>query len=178
MFKVGDVVREKGGPFWLDDTGVITSDNGSDYSVTATLATGWEYTFFIEEKDLELAGTDETTITAGKGPPAGGVKHDSGKPDPTFLSWELVQGVAKVREFGAKKYSRNNWKKGLGVERNIAAAIRHLYQALNESNLDPESGLPHFMHAVCSIEQAYYDSIHHPELDGRPEEVKCASSES
>ena len=175
MFKVGDVVREKGGPFWLYGTGIVKAvDKGSmGVRVEETVESGSTYAFWVDADSLELVNPAHRQT-----PASGGIKHDSGKPDPTFLSWELVQGVAKVREFGAKKYSRNNWKKGLGVERNIAAAIRHLYQALNESNLDPESGLPHFMHAVCSIEQAYYDSIHHPELDGRPEEVKCASSES
>jgi hypothetical protein len=35
-----------------------------------------------------------------------GLKFDNGKPDFTYVSLELLVGLAKVREFGAKKYTR------------------------------------------------------------------------
>lgn len=101
-----------------------------------------------------------------------GVKHDQGKPDPTYLSWPFVAGMAQVRAFGSKKYKRNNWLQGIGVNRNCAAALRHIFQFLWESTYDKESGLNHLLHAACSLEQAYMDLLQHPHLDDRMDRVK------
>ncbi len=95
------------------------------------------------------------------------VKYDSGKPDLSHISYELVELVAKVRDFGAKKYARNNWKKGFKQTRSLAAALRHIFLYLKGETNDSESGLSHLGHAVCCLEHAIYDSIHHPENDDR-----------
>lgn len=101
-----------------------------------------------------------------------GKKFDQGKPDPTYLSWHFIAGMAQVREFGSQKYGRNNWLKGIGVMRNCAAALRHIFQYLWVSTYDRESGLNHLLHAACSLEQAYNDELTHPHLDDRMESVK------
>ena len=95
------------------------------------------------------------------------VKHDEGKPDFTQISWELLEAHGRVREFGAKKYSRNNWKKGFKITRSLAAALRHIFKFLGGEDNDTESGLNHLGHAVCCLEHALYDFIHHPENDDR-----------
>lgn len=97
------------------------------------------------------------------------VKNDDGKYDPTYLSQEMVELVSRVRAFGTKKYSRNNWKKGFKITRSLAAALRHIFAYLKGEDNDPESGLSHLGHAICSIEHAVYDSIHHKENDDRRE---------
>ena len=101
-----------------------------------------------------------------------GVKFDSGKPDPTYLSWNFISGIAEVREFGSRKYGRNNWLRGIGVTRNCAAALRHIFQFLWVSSNDPETGKCHLLHAACSLEQAYNDLLQHPHLDDRLKGVK------
>lgn len=100
-----------------------------------------------------------------------GQKNDQGKPDLSLISLELVEAVARVREFGAKKYSRNNWKNGFKITRSCAAALRHIFSFLNGETLDPESGLSHLAHAICSLEHAIYDMQHHPDNDDRAEEA-------
>lgn len=95
------------------------------------------------------------------------IKHDQEKPDLSMISWELMEGLARVRGFGAKKYSRSNWKKGFKVTRSCAAALRHIFQFLAGQTNDPESGLPHLFHAVASLEHAIFDMTHHPENDDR-----------
>jgi hypothetical protein len=97
----------------------------------------------------------------------GGLKHDSGKSDISMVSWELVELLGHVRGFGAKKYSRNNWKKGFKVTRSCAAALRHIFLFLSGETNDTESGLSHLGHAVCCLEHAIYDMKHHPENDDR-----------
>lgn len=96
-----------------------------------------------------------------------GLKNDAGKPDLTLVSKELMISLARVREFGNKKYEKNNWKKGFNVTRSLAAALRHIFSFLSGETLDPESGLSHLGHAVASIEHAIYDMEHHPENDDR-----------
>lgn len=98
---------------------------------------------------------------------AGGTKHDQGKPDFTYLSYEFLEEIAKVREFGAKKYTRGNWKKGFKVTRSLAAALRHIFAFLSGQDNDPESGYSHLAHAACCLEHAIYDMKHRPENDDR-----------
>lgn len=84
-----------------------------------------------------------------------------------MVSRDLMEMVARVREFGAKKYDRDNWRKGFKYSRSIAAALRHI-EAFNEGeDLDPESGLLHIGHAVCCLEHLINDYLHHPENDDR-----------
>lgn len=96
-----------------------------------------------------------------------GLKYDQEKPDLSYISLELVSSVAQVREFGAKKYSRDNWKKGFKITRSLAAALRHIFLFLSGQTNDSESGLSHLAHAVCCLEHAIYDMTHHPENDDR-----------
>lgn len=97
----------------------------------------------------------------------GGVKHDNGKPDLSHISLTLVEEVARVREFGAKKYSRGNWLKGFKYTRSIAAALRHIFAFSSGEDLDQESGLSHISHAVCCLEHLLNDIKNHPQNDDR-----------
>lgn len=104
----------------------------------------------------------------------GGIKHDAGKPDLSMISLELVEELARVREFGAKKYSRSNWKRGFKVTRSCAAALRHIFQFLAGHTYDSESGLCHVAHAVACLEHCLYDMRHHPENDDRDKPAPSA----
>lgn len=94
---------------------------------------------------------------------AGATKHDDGKDDFTYVSTEMMTALARVRAFGSKKYSRNNWKKGFKIDRSLAAALRHIFARLAGQKLDFESGLDHLWHAACCLEHAIYDAARHPE---------------
>lgn len=84
--------------------------------------------------------------------PALGRKYDSGKLDYTLIPWEGLDDVVRVLEFGAKKYSRDNWREVEGGEtRYLAAAFRHLIAHNQGETNDPESGLPHLAHAGCCL---------------------------
>jgi len=79
------------------------------------------------------------------------VKHDSGKPDMTLVDPDFMEVVAKVLMFGAKKYDRDNWRKGTKHSRVLAAAYRHLNKILKGEYYDEESGLPHLHHAATNL---------------------------
>lgn len=96
-----------------------------------------------------------------------GTKHDSGKPDLSLVSSELMVALAEVRQFGATKYHRDNWKLGFKYTRSIAAALRHIMAFKDGEDLDGESGLTHIAHAIASLEHLLYDYTHHKDNDDR-----------
>jgi len=83
--------------------------------------------------------------------PQEGTKHDSGKPPMALLSSVALIEIAKVLEFGAKKYAPDNWRSGFAWRRVGSAALRHLFAWLNGEDKDPETGLSHLGHAGCCI---------------------------
>ena len=80
-----------------------------------------------------------------------GLKLDEEKRDWTLLPWGALEEVVKVLEFGAKKYSRDNWKHVEPRERYVSAAFRHLIAYAKGEKIDPESGLHHLAHCICCL---------------------------
>jgi len=83
------------------------------------------------------------------------VKHNKGK-----TPWGLIlkdfkgvlEEVVKVRQYGAEKYSVDNWKgerpsDGFYTD----AAIRHILSHLGGEAIDEESRRPHLAHAICTL---------------------------
>jgi hypothetical protein len=79
-----------------------------------------------------------------------GIKHDSDKLRYSLLPWNALKEVVKVLEFGASKYSVNNWQK-IEPQRYKDAAMRHLVAILEGKWLDEESQLPHAAHCICCL---------------------------
>lgn len=80
---------------------------------------------------------------------ATGKKFDQNKLDWTLLPWKEVEQVLEILEFGAKKYSRDNWKE-VDSSRYEKAAMRHLVSYVTGEKLDSESGKSHLAHLVCN----------------------------
>ena len=76
------------------------------------------------------------------------MKYDEGKPKLTLCPTEIITAVARVREYGIKKYGdSDSWK---DVERDTA--FRHFVAYLKDPlGVDEESGLPHLWHLACNI---------------------------
>lgn len=96
-----------------------------------------------------------------------GIKHDQNKAPLDLLPYESLEEVAKVLAFGAKKYSRGNWAKGINYSRLISAAQRHLGQFNSGEDVDDESQLPHLAHAACCILFLLYMHKKRPDMDDR-----------
>lgn len=84
-------------------------------------------------------------------PESEGVKHDNNKPDMSLLSTKALLEISKVMDFGKKKYSANNWRKGMQWSRLIAAALRHITAFNDGEDIDSETGISHLAHAGCCI---------------------------
>lgn len=79
------------------------------------------------------------------------VKFDGGKPPLGMISREALEQEALVLAFGAEKYGRDNWRKGMDFSRLADAALRHVYAFLDGEDADKETGLSHLAHARCCL---------------------------
>lgn len=71
------------------------------------------------------------------------------------LKWSLVHfkslsPLVRVLMFGAKKYSIDNWKKGLDEKEILESLSRHLFALMDGEEFDDESGESHIGHIMCN----------------------------
>lgn len=98
---------------------------------------------------------------------AEGKKFDQGKAPITLIPTVALLGMAKVFDFGAKKYGRHNFRAGITYSRLLDAAFRHLLAYQEGEDLDPESGHPHWAHALCCIAMLAFMTTRKGEWDDR-----------
>ena len=79
-------------------------------------------------------------------------KADAGKPQLTLVPRRILFDIARVREYGTKKYGDpDNWKQ-VEIQRYRDAMFRHLCAYLDDpTGTDEESGLPHLWHLACNV---------------------------
>ena len=79
-------------------------------------------------------------------------KADAGKARLTLAPRKIIFAIARIREYGNKKYgSSDNWKQ-VEIDRYRDAAYRHFMAYLDDpTGVDEESGLPHLWHCSCNL---------------------------
>lgn len=95
----------------------------------------------MRKTELELNSTDKSKLDTG------GVKHDSDKAQINIIDPAFIDEMGKVFSFGANKYARGNYRKGMEWSRLTDAAMRHILAFQSGEDMDPESGLLHLAHA-------------------------------
>ncbi|EME4812556.1 hypothetical protein R7T79_003192 [Acinetobacter baumannii] len=81
-----------------------------------------------------------------------GQKFDSEKPRFSLIPKGSLAPVINVLEYGARKYSEDNWRKVPNAQtRYFDAAHRHLNAWWNGQTLDPETGESHLAHTVSCL---------------------------
>lgn len=148
-FKVGDYVRK------MNRVGVVVNIQGGLYIILfENDSRAWAYS----ASELEPATpanllVNQETIEWMNTPmgPAGGTKHDNGKPDLSLLPSVFVKEVARALMYGENKYGRYNFEKGFDTHRLLGACLRHVYAWNEGEDTDPESGISHLAHAAASI---------------------------
>lgn len=79
------------------------------------------------------------------------IKADKGKYQPTLVPMGIVKAIARIREFGNKKYDKDSWKL-VAVERYRDSMMRHAISYIQDPlGVDEESGLPHLWHLACNV---------------------------
>lgn len=99
------------------------------------------------------------------------LRYNSGKLQWSLLDFESLEGLVRVLEYGAKKYSRNNWKKGMPVTQVSESLMRHLFAFLNGEDIDPESGCRHISHVMCNAMFIEYILREKPHYDDRENSI-------
>jgi Domain of unknown function (DUF5664) len=173
MFKVGDKVKcvksispGEGGPktgeiFTVTAVegpfiGFVLSRLDDSYSafIKRGVSTNWHSLSFELVKDDPI-------------PHDTGVKLDSNKPDLSLIPTDAIWGTAAALSYGANKYARHNFRKGIAYSRLVAAAMRHLTAWNEGEELDSESGLSHLDHAMATLAMLKFMSVNKTEMDDR-----------
>ena len=99
-----------------------------------------------------------------------GVKFDEGKARWDLLSPWALEEVARVAEYGARKYEDRNWEKGIAFGRVFAAGMRHAWAWWRGEEADPETELHHLAHAAwCLLALLHYQKLpRYRQFDSRP----------
>ena len=103
----------------------------------------------------------------------GALRYNEGKPPLSMVleAKHAIDGCAKVLQFGATKYARGNWHKGLKHTEIADSMLRHLSAYLSGEDFDKESGLRHVDHIMCNALFLAETTVVHEDLDDRSEEL-------
>lgn len=82
--------------------------------------------------------------------------------------FDAREDVAKVLEYGSKKYKAWNWAKGQRWGCTLGSLLRHAEKILQGEQVDQESGLPHWGHIGCNLLFLVWFQDQYPEGDDRP----------
>lgn len=94
-------------------------------------------------------------------------KYDGDKIELDLLPYDSLIEICRTLEFGAKKYGRGNYMKGLDIRRLINACLRHIMEFNSGADLDEESGNSHLSHAACNLIFAMWMMKNRPDMDNR-----------
>ena len=76
---------------------------------------------------------------------------DPTKLQPSLIPPTFIAGVTQVLMFGARKYARGNWMRGMSFTDVIDAIKTHTLAIERGEDLDTDSGLPHIYHIGCGL---------------------------
>jgi hypothetical protein len=99
--------------------------------------------------DLSPGKTDFSGTIDG-----GGYKKrmdDPKKLQPSMIPPVFIEGVSQVLMFGARKYARGNWMRGMSFTDVLDAIKTHTLAIERGEDLDTDSGLPHIYHIGCGL---------------------------
>jgi hypothetical protein len=114
------------------------------------------------KKESTLLQQDEKRL-GGKA-----MRDNKGKMRLELVPSSLLYGVAKVGEFGARKYDDDNWRKGYNWSVPYSSAMRHLTSWWDGEDSDDESGLNHLYHAAFNLAILIEFLETHKDKDNRP----------
>jgi dATP/dGTP diphosphohydrolase len=88
------------------------------------------------------------------------VSMDDPNKVPLTLVWPgFVAGIARVLRFGARKYARGNWMRGMSFSEVLDAMKRHIAKIELGEDIDPETGESHLYHLGCdAMFLSYYQN--------------------
>lgn len=89
------------------------------------------------------------------------LRYNTGKPKWSLVEFDALTPLVHVLEFGAKKYSRDNWKKDMPANEILDSMMRHIIAMSRGEIVDPESQLPHIGHVMANAMFYSYHTLNH-----------------
>ncbi len=90
-----------------------------------------------------------------------GLRYNEGKPKWGLVHFKSLEPMVRVLEYGAKKYSPDNWKKGLDKREILECMMRHLAAIMDGEDIDPETGITHMGNIQCNA--MFYNYFNEPQ---------------
>lgn len=78
------------------------------------------------------------------------MRFNEGKLEWSLVDYEAISPLVETLTFGAKKYARDNWKKGLDKEKILDSMMRHMVAIMDGEEYDAESGVLHTGHIMAN----------------------------
>src|ERR1700690_1821811 len=78
------------------------------------------------------------------------LRYNEGKLDWTLLDFDALEAMVRVQTFGARKYERDNWKRGMSNETILGCLMRHATALMKGELLDPETKESHAAHVAVN----------------------------
>ena len=76
---------------------------------------------------------------------------DLKKLQPSMIPPVFIEGVTQVLMFGARKYARGNWMRGMSYTDVLDAIKTHTLAIERGEDIDTDSNLPHIYHIGCGL---------------------------
>lgn len=94
--------------------------------------------------------------------------YSEGKPGVDQIPPEVLLEWGKVFSYGGQKYAKHNWRKGTAWSEFYGSLLRHLFAGWSGKDVDPESGLSHWAHALWCVGALLYFQQKGIGTDDRP----------
>ena len=101
------------------------------------------------EMDIDLEVTYNKVMN-GQFKDEKALRYNEGKLEWSLVHFKSLEPMIKVLMYGTKKYSRDNWKKGLDRTQILESMMRHLVALMDGELIDPESNELHIGHIMCN----------------------------
>lgn len=91
------------------------------------------------------------------------MRFNEGKLEWSLIDFKQLEGMVRVLQFGAKKYDRDNWKKGLPMRQQCESMMRHLVAIMSGEVRDKETGEYHWHCIQCNAMFMGHTYENHPQ---------------
>lgn len=98
-----------------------------------------------------------------------GDRLNSGKPQWHLIDFKALEPMVRVMEYGANKYSPDNWKKGQNCTTLLDCLLRHTFALAGGEETDPESKVHHIGHILTNAMMLSYMIQNRPDLNDLPQ---------
>ena len=95
------------------------------------------------------------------------LRYNEGKLQWSMIDFKSLEGMVRVLEAGAEKYSKDNWRLGMPVTKVCESLLRHSFSFMSGETNDQESGQSHMSHVMVNAMFIEYIMRERTQFDDR-----------